>query len=194
MAEPLSGLNAGHNGGSPVGDATAAIVFDYLDRYEEADERVKVANKARKELRTEIEKTGIPLEAWDSFRRDREKPGHLRQRIDAARAQLMEWDLKPVGYQGQMEFKAEVADLKRVDGEGFDAGKTGIKREANPFTPGTEIFVRWDTAWLRGYAENPAATQGDGGENGEVRRRRGRPPGSKNKPKDATGPGSEAVN
>jgi ribosome modulation factor len=70
-----------------------------------------------------------------------------------------------------------VHELKRIDHEGEAAGKAGHHRDANPYTPGTEYAQRWDSAWLRGQAEL-AETLGP-----ETPKRRGRPPGSKNKPK-----------
>jgi ribosome modulation factor len=123
---------------------------------------------------------------------DRDEAGVVRERIDAAKRWLMAWDRKPLGVQASMDLTGSqgspdlnVHELKAVDAEGFEAGRTGKKRERNPYTPGTEAAQRWDSAWLRGQGEaverlgKPAPSTPASGE----RRGRGRPPGSKNKPK-----------
>lgn len=194
MADPLSGAaQQGHNGTSPVGDATKALMYDYLERNEDIVDGRKALNKQKRELVAEIEKAGIPKEAWEHFLKTREQAGVIRERIDAAWRKLQEWDAKPVGLQASMDLTAghgvpdlNVQELKRVDNEGFKAGKAGSKRDGNPYTPGTEAYARFDTAWMRGQAEIAASMgPGAGAADGE-KRGRGRPKGSVNKPKEPT--------
>lgn len=207
MAEPLSGATPqGHNGSSPVGHATQALMYDFLSRHEEIVEGRKELNKQKRELVAEIEKAGIPKEAWEHFLKTREQAGVIRERIDAAWRQLQAWDAKPVGLQASMDLTAghgapelNVHELKRVDNEGQEAGKAGRKRESNPYTPGTEAYARWNTAWLRGQADIASTLGGTGQDNGQPRRR-GRPPGTGKRQREqaeaaaaAAGAGSDQV-
>ena len=183
MADSLA--RRGSNGGAgPRGDATQSLMYDFLARHEEIVERRQALNKQKRELIKEIEKAGIPKEAWQHFISTRAQAGVIRERIDAAWRQLMMWDAKPVGVQSGMDLtqtevgEPNVHELKRIDHEGLQAGKAGRKRESNPYTPGTEAAARWDQAWLRGQSEI-AAEMGPQ----PARRGRGRPPGSKNRPR-----------
>ena len=211
MAEPLSSApQAGHNGTSPVGDATPTLMNDWLAREEELAERRKELTQDTKALTREIEATGMPLKSWKSFRKIREEAGTIRERAMAAIEMLLRWDLKPRGLQASMDLSASqgspdlnVHELKRVDNEGFVAGKEGKKRSVNPYTPATEAAQRFDTAWLRGFGEQqadiaktmapnaPDAANGASDPNAAEKRRGGRPKGSRNKPKldliDGTG-------
>jgi uncharacterized protein (UPF0335 family) len=42
-------------------------------------------------------------------------------------------------------------ELWQVKQNGLDAGRTGSKREENPYDAGTEKHVAWDKAWARGF-------------------------------------------
>jgi hypothetical protein len=194
---------------SPVGTMTAADWFRFLERYVEADNKVKAATNARKDLRKSIEgKLGDPelMEAFDRARKNRDVSGELRSKRDAAYFQFMAWDHKPLNFQGGLDIPLTTADAARVDLEGLEAGKAKHNREENPYTPGTDGFARWDTAWLRGQAQiastltddpaKRAATLGviNGGkaaEGEQPKARRGRPPGSGKNQRAAAGAGEE---
>lgn len=157
----LNGSNGlGHNKG-PLGDASPALMHEFLARYDGYLDERKTINKIGKELRKDIEKAGIPLPAWDQFVKLRDEPGIVRERNDAAFRELMRWDLKPIGLQASMDLspsqgspELNVHELKRVDNEGYEAGREPkAKRERNPYPPGTEAAQRWDVAWLRGQAD-----------------------------------------
>jgi hypothetical protein len=54
--------------------------------------------------------------------------------------------------------KGMTARLKIIDNHGYEAGKEGFDRlESNTYTPGTEEYQRFDTAWLRGAGERQKA-------------------------------------
>jgi len=85
---------------------------------------------------------------------------------------------KPVGHQAALDLSVAlptVADLKRVDREGFQAGKGGDRADRNSYSPGTEAYARWHTAWLRGQAELVKAEI----QPTDPPKRRGRPPKAK---------------
>jgi hypothetical protein len=189
MAEPLSGAGNGHN---YFGSVTQARFLAFLDGYNDADNEVKDATARRKNVQAEIEATGVPWASFKKMRRDIEKSGEVREREDAWYRQMMLWQSRPVGFQATMDAfddpnaqAVNVHEMKRVDAEGFEAGKAGRRRDSNSYTPGTEMAQRFDVAWMRGQAEI-AASMGPGSTaaNGE-RRGRGRPKGSHNKVKQA---------
>ncbi len=181
MAEALS-----EAGGNYFGNVTQAAFLGFLDQCADSDREVAEAVAARKDLRSKIKAAGIPLKAFDRARKDGAVSGEVREREEAWYRRLMAWQNKPFGFQASMDFSSDDPDqqavnvhqLKTVDNEGFDAGKNGKKRETNPYTPGSEMAQRWDSAWLRGQAEiastlkpgsAPAAAANGG------RRGRGRP-------------------
>lgn len=181
--------------------ASQAAYLAFVQRYDDADREVREAVASRKDLRAAIKAAGIPLASFDRARKDADVSGEMREHHDLWYRKLMAWQRKPVGFQGGLDLGApatdrewDVHELHAVDNQGFDSGKGGRKRDSNPWTPGTEAFQRWDNAWIRGQAEiastlgdKPAARKrtaangaaANGAENG----RRGRPLGSRNKPK-----------
>ena len=177
MADSLAG-RAGHNG---TEDANPAEFFEFKDAYNDADEECRRAVAARKDLRAKIKAAGIPLASWDRWRRDTQKSGAVRENEDVWYRRMMIWDLKPVGFQASADFTStdpgmaalNTSELHRIDMEGLAAGKAGHRRDSNSYTPGTEAFQRWDTAWMRGDAERTPA--GDAAANGGIKRGRGRP-------------------
>lgn len=189
---------------SPVGDLTAVEWFKYLEKYAEADAKVKAATNGRKELRAQIEgKLGDPdlIVAFDRARKDRDLSGEYRSKIDAAYFVIMGWERKAPNFQGGLALPLTQADAARVDLEGLEAGKSKHNRDENPYTPGQEEFARWDTSWLRGQAAIGASLTDDpakkastlavveGGKSAEQPKRRGRPPGSGKKAGQASAGG-----
>jgi hypothetical protein len=74
--------------------------------------------------------------------------------------QNMIWLGKPLGTQGDL-FPTKMAAPEKVVAEreeweagdaGYDAGKTGGRRDANPFQPGSPLYDTWDRQWLKGQA------------------------------------------
>jgi hypothetical protein len=72
--------------------------------------------------------------------------------------QNMIWLGKPIGSQGEL-FPTPMAASETVDAEqqaweaseaGYEAGRTGARRGANPFPPGSGLHVAWDVSWIRG--------------------------------------------
>lgn len=205
MADALARRTEKPTGGSPVGSMTASDWFGFLEKYVEADARVKKATNARKDLRKKIEeKLGDAdlIEAFDRARKNRDVSGEIRTKLDAAYAQFMTWDRKPLNYQAALGLGEDgqplpmtQADAARVDLEGMEAGKSKHNRGDNPYVPGAEEHQRWDNAWMKGQATIGATLTDDkekksatlavvqGGKGDETApgdqppRRRGRPPG-----------------
>jgi len=155
--------------------------LEFLDLYADADNAVKQAVAARKQLRDRIAAIGIPLPAFDRTRHDSEKSGEVRETEDRWYRRMMAWRLKPVGFQASMDMQTDdpnaaalnVHELKRIDNEGIEAGQTGRPRTSNSYTPGTEAYQRWDNAWMRGDSERESSGSSAGSDS--PRRSRGRP-------------------
>jgi ribosome modulation factor len=177
MAEPLH---------AAIGDNSVDIgmALDFHDRYDDADRRVAEAVAARKDLRAAVKAAGIRLAGFDRARRDRTRSGAEREADNAEYERQMRWLGKPVGTQAGFNFDANDFDLDGIDSEGERAGFAGKRRESNPWTPRTEAADRWDEGWLRGDAQRQdAEPEEEEEEEAPPQRRRGRPLGSKNRPK-----------
>jgi len=178
MAQPLH---------AAIGDNSVDIgmALDFHDRYDDADQRVREAVAARKDLRAAVKAAGIRLAGFDRARRDRTRSGAEREADNVEYERQMAWFGKPVGTQAGFNFDANDFDLDGIDSEGERAGFAGKRRESNPWTPRTEAADRWDEGWLRGDAQRQDAEP----EEDEIeeapppQRRRGRPLGSRNRPK-----------
>jgi hypothetical protein len=109
------------------------------------------------------------------------------------------------GWSGEITEKAaEQHSAFSVKEAGYEAGKAGTDRAGNPHEPGSPFHQRWDEGWIAGQAAiaarmMPGATQANASRKRPERteatgaapepKRRGRPPGSKNRPKpDAASP------
>lgn len=191
MADKLNGQTPGIGHNTP--EVTQEQFLRFLERYDEADQTIADAVGDRKNLRTEIKTAGGKnfLKAFDRARKDADRSGEARTLEDQHYRRMMAWMHKPVGFQAELlepETPAavvafDVHQLKKVDNEGFDAGKTGRRRDSCPWSPGTEAAQRWNSAWLRGQ-ETIAETLAPDGP-----KPKGRPRGSKNKSKN----GAEAT-
>lgn len=192
MADSLSTApQAGHNS-SPLGDLTPADMRKFLTAEASLKERRAELTADTRAHKRNLEAHGVPMPGWNAFVKVREEAGSVRERNLAALTMLLGWDMKPFGLQASMDLTASqgspelnVHELKRVDTEGFDAGKAGKKRSVNPYTPSTEAAQRFDTSWLRGQTEiaSEMAPSTPPADNVVGLRRGGRPKGSKNKAK-----------
>lgn len=188
------------NSGNPMPNVSQAEFLQFLDQYSDADSVVREAVDARNKVRAAVKAAGIPLPAFDRVRKDMAKSGAVRELEDAAHRRMMAWLARPVGFQASMDIANDPAidpgtralqlhEIKRIQQEGFAAGKTGDRADRNPYTPGTEGFVHWHNSWLKGQEEkvgtlgsdpapSPAANGG---------KRRGRPrKGSEEPPAGST--------
>jgi hypothetical protein len=190
MAEPLSTAR------EVLSNVTPATVIEFLAEYDDAEAAISEAASvkaaaigARKRLRKRIETSGIDLEVFDRLIKDSAVPGEVRERRDAEYRKMMAWTGKPIGFQASLDVANDpatapeiralnLAELKRIDRDGEEAGKAGRSRGDNPWTPGTEAYQRWDTAFVRSAAEVASDLEGEGG---GVAARRGRPPNSRNR-------------
>jgi hypothetical protein len=183
-----------HLAGSNVSRAT---FLEFVDAYSEADQAVAEKVGARKDLRARIKGAGFTLAAFDRARKEAEKSGDKREAEDREFRRYMDWLGKPIGFQTEMFTEAATAppappnghDLaqpseiqqSRVRDDGTIAGKTGRDRGTNPWSPGTLLYTVWDTAWAAGAEVLAQSREPEPG----AKRGRGRPPGSRNKPKGA---------
>jgi hypothetical protein len=108
-------------------------------------------------------------------------------RLDHLRHYLS-WSGMPIGTQLGLPFNVEpdqdavrLHDVWLAKREGRAAVEANVTRDSNPYEPGTEHHVQWDAGWrssepipIAPARERKAKHTGRG---------RGRPPGSRNKPK-----------
>lgn len=193
MADSLASAGAGHNLGR-------ASFLDFCTEHSKVDrELAEVAetrrslNRRRKDLRKNMAAAGIDIAMFDRVLDDLElTPEELAAQATEYR-RYMEWRDKPPGFQPSMDLQTEdpalralnVHELHAIDGEGFDAGQAGRRRDSNPYQPGTEGHQRWDNAWYRGQkvaveelgagAATGAAANGAENESAPTKRRPGRP-------------------
>lgn len=81
------------------------------------------------------------------------------------------------------EMQAQVA-AARAFGDGYNSGKHGATIDSCPHAVGSETFVRWRDGWEDGHADRIERKPELANVTQAEPRRRGRPPGSKNKAKD----------
>jgi hypothetical protein len=186
MPEPTS------SGG---GNVTRSTYLEFYDAYAAADALVAEAVGARKDLRARIKGAGFLLGPFDRARKEAEKSGDMREAEDAEFRRNMEWLGKPVGFQTTIFTEAEAPaggapnghdtaavsehQRRRVSDAGHTAGLHGYVRDGNPWSPGTLLYQVWDSGWHQGaemLAQSRVPEPGS-------KRPRGRPPGSRNRPK-----------
>lgn len=184
MAQQLASNPPDTNGIQVLKGVSQAEFLRWLSEMQALDEAVAAEVDKRKAKLAEIKQRlgKDEFESFKSVRKDAEMPGENRERRELARRRMMGWLNKPLGFQGDaLQSDAgnvvalDVGQLKKIDSEGEAAGKAGHHRQSNPWTPSTEQYQRWDSAWLRGQAAI-AATLGPSGSSEP--KRRGRPPGS----------------
>lgn len=185
MADRLASAGIGSN-------VTQATFLDYVGRHDEVDneiqdakETVRSLNKRRKDLRKTMKASGLNLEAFDRHLMDVNRSGEEREADDREYRRYMSWRNKPVGFQPSMDLQGDANikalnanELAAIDREGFDAGKSGRRRDSNPWETGSELAQRWDSHWLEGQGSiadsmgpDPAAGEGAAA----AKRGRGRP-------------------
>lgn len=205
MAEALSGAGIGHNL-SRASFLEFCTEFDQIEReLQDAQETVRSIRKRRKDYRKDMAANGVDIDMFDRMLADSELTAEERRARDFEYRRYMEWQSKPVGFQPSIDLQSDdpaeramnVHELHAIDGEGYDAGRGGLRRDGNPWRPGTEPHQRWDNAWMRGQASlvgemgQPNGHAGNGhadrvqDSEAAAPKRRGRPFGSKNRPKEA---------
>lgn len=156
----LNGAGSGDNGREPIAEED---FLSFLSRYDETESELQSAVAACKEprkalrlLKEEIADR-MPLAAFLRAREDAQKPGHEREEEDRAYRQAMIWFRKPVGTQAAFTF-TETGDIGsveqlQIEKEGYGAGKAGHAEDGNTFSPGTDRWAAWQTAYTRGRTE-----------------------------------------
>lgn len=184
MADPIREAGLGHN-------LSRATFLEFCTNHGQVErELAEVAetrrslNRRRKDLRKNAVAAGIDIEMFDRHLVDIELTPEERDAQARSYLQMMTWRNAPPGFQATMDLPAEPGaralnylELHAIDGEGFDAGKSGRRRDSNPHRPGSEPHQRWDNAWGRGQATAVETQMGDGNPApaAEPTRRRGRP-------------------
>lgn len=177
---------------------TQSTFLQFVDEYNDVDQAVSEAVGMRKDLRKRIRGAGLNLAAFDRARVQAEKSGDKREEEDREFRRYMGWLNKPIGYQSDWidpERRAAISpngpdggediaavsehQKRQVELAGHSAGEAGRDRDANPWSPGTLLYTVWDGAWLDGQEVLaskilPPET---------APRKRGRPPGSRNRPR-----------
>jgi hypothetical protein len=180
------------------GNVSKADLQGFIEEYKLADEEVASALKGRRDVRNRIKESGFDPDSFDWSRSSAELSGELRERQFYEYRRNLAWMDKPVGdaYVAGMgngvdgiepgtrisDEEATIADATRdrVEVAGYDAGYAGAERRDNPWTPGSLLAGDWDNGWQRGEATR--AEEGDDA----PKRKPGRPPGARNKPKGET--------
>lgn len=147
------------------------------------------------------EKLGVVAKTIkDSYSLASKDPNEARANLARLQDYTAILNIITVDETGQSEMSEEIAprtpkpsqemqervELARVYSDGYNSGLAGGDiAGSEKFATGSEKFVRWRDGWDDGHADrllrNPDA------DNVTVARPRGRPPGSKNKPKDEAG-------
>jgi ribosome modulation factor len=187
--------------GESDGNVTKATFLQFYDEYTDVDAAVAEAVGMRKDLRARIKGAGLNLHAFDRARKEAEKSGERREAEDREYRRNLEWLGKPLGYQSTMgypeqrppangddRFKAADAAVSehqahQVSDAGHAAGLGGRARDQNPWTPGTFLHQAWAGGWNIG-AEALAQSQLP---SDAAPKRRGRPPGSRNRRRGNSG-------
>ncbi len=182
------------NGPAPLSaDEYLAFLQDYDDA-ESALMAAKAACKAPKKEFDAVKKDiaeRTSLASFERARADRMKPGYQREEEDAAYRAMMAWLGKPVaiGEQSAFDFagkEPETAELHAIDSEGYQAGRNGHAEDTNTWTPGTAQHASFASAHKRGFDEfmSEQAERAEAmGPDADAPKKRGRPAGSKNRPK-----------
>lgn len=190
--QDTEGAGIGHNNAPP--QISQAMVLELIEELDDADQEVATGVGHRKDVRLKAKGLGINLAALDRARKLATQSGEKREAEDRELRRYMAWMGKPLGHQAEMFDQTETArgngidtaaisehQVHQVDTGGSVAGKAGHDRGSNPWSPGTYLYQIWDTGWMRGQ-EALAQTLVE-----EPKRRPGRPPGAKNKPKGNAG-------
>jgi hypothetical protein len=186
------------------GNVSQDSFLAFIDEYDVADQAVAEAVGARKDLRKRIRGAGFHLGAFDHTRKEAQKDIDRRNEEDREFRRNMAWLGKPLGFQadwvgaptepgpgesgnGANDDAISEHQVHQVELAGLTAGRNGHDRGSNPWGVdpqgvGTFLYQRWDEKWLDGQEE---IARRMGPQDPPVRRPRGRPQGSKNRPKDS---------
>lgn len=174
---------------SQLSNLTQATYLEFIDAYTDADTAVAEKVNERKALRVKGKtEYGIDLEAFDQMRKLEKQSGEARAATQRAIHQYMAWIGKPLpdgtdddDRPVKQPAPAEINEIqvRQVKTAGFSAGRAGDSRDLNSWSPGSLLYQIWDESWHEG---RDALAQ-DQLDKPEVKPRRGRPKGARNKPK-----------
>jgi uncharacterized protein (UPF0335 family) len=180
----------------PGANVTQATFLQFIDELDNADQMVAEAVGNRKDVRKRCVGAGLNIKAVDQARKVAEQSGDKREQHDRDFRQYMLWLGKPMGYQADWidpERRAPSSpngeDLtavsehqqQQVERAGRAAGEAGRDRSSNPWSPGHLLAQLWDQQWLAG--QEALARKIGPTESAAPPKRRGRPPGSRNRPR-----------
>jgi uncharacterized protein (UPF0335 family) len=176
------------------GNVTQTTFLAFVEELNNADQAVAEAVGMRNDVRKRAHGAGLNMKAVDQARKVAEQSGDKRDQHDRDFRQYMTWFGKPIGFQSDWvdpahgsrpnggEDTSAIAQhqVHQVETAGQAAGEGGHERGANPWSPGTFLYQTWDQKWLEGQE---AIARRMGPAEAAAPRKRGRPPGAKNKPK-----------
>jgi hypothetical protein len=175
---------------------TQASFLQFIDELDNADQMVAEAVGNRKDVRKRCIGAGLNIKAVDQARKVAEQAGDKREQHDRDFRQYMLWLGKPMGFQanwidpdhgnapapnGQDMAAVSEHQQQQVERAGRAAGEAGRDRGANPWSPGHVLAQLWDQQWLAG--QEALARKIGPTESAVPPKRRGRPPGSRNRPR-----------
>lgn len=130
--------------------------------FDEAQEESRAAKGKLNAARKRAKKAGLDMKVYDHMRYleslgQDEAALFMRKTVEYSA-----WGSVPIGTQADMfgdiagpsQEASEELTKERVDEAGYAAGRKAFDRADNPHPQGTEFFVVWDKAWLRGQAAN----------------------------------------
>jgi uncharacterized protein (UPF0335 family)/ribosome modulation factor len=170
------------------GNVSQATLEQFLEELDNADQMVAESVGNRKDVRKRAVAAGIHIKALDQARKVAKQSGDKREEHDRNFRQYMWMMGKPIGFQadwvGGVGARAtngeDINELQRrqVSDAGHTAGIDGRDRSSNPWTPSTDMAAIWDTGWLSGQTELAERMAPP-----DAPKKRGRPPGSRNRPR-----------
>jgi hypothetical protein len=171
-------------------NVTQATFLEFFDEYQAACEAVTKSLGERREVMKRIESVGIVKQSFLTARKLADISGERRQQEFFALHTYMGLLGKPLTLEAvPPPPDGTIGDHQRrkVESDGFSAGRHGHDRQTfNKWAPGSLLYQVFDDAWVQGQeALEEAKAKADG--EAEEPKRRGRPPGSRNKPRSANG-------
>lgn len=183
----------------PNSNVTQATFLQFVEELNNADQAVAEAVGMRKDIRKRARGAGLVMSQVDRARKEADKSGDKREMEDREYRRYMMWFGKPLGYQadwieperrasalaGAVPNGEDIAAVsehqqRQVELAGRAAGEAGRDRGVNPWSPGTQLYDTWDASWLAGQ---DVLARKIGPSETSAARKRGRPPGARNKPK-----------
>lgn len=179
-------------------DAIAGCYAEYASLMADSARNTQkiAAMFARWERSDGVDKDGIQ----DSYKLANKDPEEAKRRIKIRKEYRAILGIISMDEDGQLGLDAEFAPhvskpspelqqrvaCARAHADGYNSGKAGGTIDACPYQVGSEEAVHWHDAWADGREDRIARNPDLENVTQAEPRKRGRPPGSKNKPKEVS--------